>query len=483
MRALACLSTVVLLACGDDDGVVDAGRDGDDGSECSVDDECSDGQFCNGPETCEAGRCVAGSPPCSSDMCDEATDMCADCEDRDGDGALDAACGGTDCDDNDRNRFPGNTEVCDVDGVDEDCEPRTFGFLDVDGDGEADAACCNMDGATQRCGTDCDDIRADVNTTSVEACDGRDNDCDGTVDEGVLTTYYRDDDGDGFGLAESTTEACEVPADFAVLPGDCDDDNGGRNPGLSERCVGMIDEDCDGTVDEMCDCVVGEPPRDCPLPGACAAGNESCESGRWGECSISPEVNAAGEPEESVCDLIDSDCDGRTDEGLQIGCFADDDRDGYALSDAAMTMACTCPLGTTNRRPVVGAIDCDDENPNANPGQTEVCNTVDADCDGSIDEGLQVTCYTDSDRDGFAPAGATVTMACACPLGTTDRRPDGADIDCNDDDASIRPGAPELCDRIDSDCSVGGAVEIGEDADNDGFARSTAACTGGFPKT
>ena len=53
------------------------------------------------------------------------------------------ASGGFDCDDNDRNRFPGNPEVCDPDGHDEDCTYQTFGNRDQDGDGYVDARCTN----------------------------------------------------------------------------------------------------------------------------------------------------------------------------------------------------------------------------------------------------------------------------------------------------------------------------------------------------
>jgi len=61
----------------------------------------------------------------------------------DGDGRDSIACGGDDCDDNDRNRYPGNAEVCDAEDHDEDCDATTFGNRDVDGDGHIDALCGN----------------------------------------------------------------------------------------------------------------------------------------------------------------------------------------------------------------------------------------------------------------------------------------------------------------------------------------------------
>ncbi len=57
------------------------------------------------------------------------------CVDADGDGVESVACGGADCDDKDPNRYPGNTEICDARGHDEDCDPRTVGSRDLDGDG------------------------------------------------------------------------------------------------------------------------------------------------------------------------------------------------------------------------------------------------------------------------------------------------------------------------------------------------------------
>ncbi|MCZ7680956.1 MAG: putative metal-binding motif-containing protein [Sandaracinaceae bacterium] len=85
---------------------------------------------------------------------------------------------GDDCDDADPSRFAGAVEVCDAEGHDEDCDLTTLGATDVDGDGAISAACCN--GAT--CGGDCNDGDPLVGPLQREACNGRDDDCDGTTD-------------------------------------------------------------------------------------------------------------------------------------------------------------------------------------------------------------------------------------------------------------------------------------------------------------
>jgi hypothetical protein len=98
--------------------------------------------------------------------------------------------------------------------------------------------------------------------------------------------------------------------------------------------------------------------------------------------------------------------------------------------------------------------DCDDGNPWVHPGATEVCNDVDDDCDGLTDDASSdldlssaTTWSADTDRDGFGDAATTVA-ACDTPPGFV------ADAtDCNDEDASIYPGAAEIpLDGIDQDC-------------------------------
>ncbi len=67
--------------------------------------------------------------------------------------------------------------------------------IDADGDGYTEV-------------TDCDDYDALINPGASETCDGRDNDCDGLIDEDLLGTLYRDTDGDGYGDDAETTEGC-----------------------------------------------------------------------------------------------------------------------------------------------------------------------------------------------------------------------------------------------------------------------------------
>lgn len=104
--------------------------------ECRTDRDCNDGVWCNGVEQCNAGACAPGRPPCGSNQCWEESDQCeAACEDRDGDGYEAIHCGGDDCDDQNPSRSPGNPEICDAQGIDEDCNARTVGDRDEDRDG------------------------------------------------------------------------------------------------------------------------------------------------------------------------------------------------------------------------------------------------------------------------------------------------------------------------------------------------------------
>ena len=175
--------------------------------------------------------------------------------DADGDGFVNAALRGDDCDDTDAAIHPDATEVCDT--VDNDCDGRTDEgvtdpfYADTDGDGFGDVsdrvdACVTEPGRVVDA-TDCDDTDATAFPGNPETCDTRDNDCDADIDEGVLLTFYRDVDADGYGDTSDTAYACVAPAGYVAPDGDCDDSEAATSPAMTEICLDGIDNDCDGT--------------------------------------------------------------------------------------------------------------------------------------------------------------------------------------------------------------------------------------------
>ncbi|MCA9552247.1 MAG: putative metal-binding motif-containing protein [Myxococcales bacterium] len=145
---------------------------------------------------------------------------CSPIVDADGDGVTNV----TDCNDLDASTFPGAPELCD--GRDNDCDASIDEgfFTDADGDGFGVPGTPNCAMAVSTSG-DCDDTLAAVNPAATEVCgDGRDNDCDGATDDfGPDPLWYRDADGDGFGDAATTSRACAQPAGFVANAADCDD--------------------------------------------------------------------------------------------------------------------------------------------------------------------------------------------------------------------------------------------------------------------
>jgi hypothetical protein len=183
---------------------------------------CDDGSFCSGVETCDVvDGCIVGGPPdCNDDIActdDECSDEAGECintpVDRDGDGELALACGGDDCDDSEAAINGGATEeICS--GVDEDCDPSTEDAPDGDGDGFDLCGAGDMVNPDDRA-TDCDDDDAAIYPGAAERCNGEDDSCDGSTDEGFDDTdtdgmadcVDPDDDGDGicdFGVEDDS---------------------------------------------------------------------------------------------------------------------------------------------------------------------------------------------------------------------------------------------------------------------------------------
>lgn len=172
--------------------------------------------------------------------------------DNDGDGST----SNEDCNDNDATIYPGAEEICD--GKDNDCngsidDGLTFleYYLDEDGDGfgQDDSVfpdCMQSQGYVLEPG-DCDDTDSSVFPGAEELCDGKDNNCDNQIDEGLsFTDYYIDEDGDGYGQDDFFASFCDEPVGYAIESGDCDDTDPAINPGAIEILNNDIDEDCDG---------------------------------------------------------------------------------------------------------------------------------------------------------------------------------------------------------------------------------------------
>ncbi len=366
----------------------------------------------------------------------------------------------TDCDDGDAAVNPGATETCegddlDCDGLVGDDDPdvldATTWYADGDGDGwgttaTTTSACEGLSGWSALSG-DCDDGDANASPLGTESCDEADNDCDGTVDEGVTTTFYADADGDGEGDADTTVEACDAPSGYVGDALDCDDTAASVTPSATELCD-AVDNDCDGATDEASAADAAtwyadadgdgygdadSPELACDAPSGTVADSTDCDDG---SSALSPGAD-------EVCDGVDNDCDSLVDDDDPdvtdaITWYLDADGDGYAGA-LYTTEACDMPSG------FLGAVeDCDDTSTSINPEGFEDCNDLDDDCDDAVDEEGSTLWYADADGDGYGDPAVTTTD-CEQPSGYVANSDDCDDTgpgdtdgdglqDCEDDD-------------------------------------------------
>ena len=301
--------------------------------------------------------------------------QCVD-QDMDGFGVGKGCPGPQDCNDTNFKVKPGAKEVCN-DGVDDDCDnaPDDGCSSQVDADGDGYGVGGGVTGQP-----DCDDNDAEVAPGKKEICgDKKDNDCDGTIDDGCPGVKCTDGDGDGWG----------VGSDCKIL--DCDDKNAAVHPWAVETCKNGTDDDCDGTIDDGCpgvDCPdkdhdgFGKGAGCCNDPKTKATCKNDCDDNDGGRHPWAKEICADG---------IDNDCDNSTDEGCTI--CEDADADGYGIGPKCTNW------------------DCDDTNADSYPEAVETCDGKDNDCNGKKDDGAGC------DEEGCSCALPAASPGRALPLG------------------------------------------------------------------
>lgn len=372
---------------------------------------------------------------------------CVEWDDRDADddGYAASAVGGTDCDDGDAAIYPGATDTP-YDGIDADC---SGGDDDADGDGYGN-------------GVDCDDTDASVHPDAVEsAFDGVDQDCDG---------FDQDLDGDGF-IGAFTASDGTLLANPATADTDCDPVDAAINPGATETWYDGVDQDCLGDDDYDQD---GDGDR------------SSLEDpdGLGGDCDdTDPTISSLAA--ETWYDGIDQNCDRLSDYDQD---YDGDDSDAY------------------------GGGDCEDDNELVYTGAPDILDfedgePVDNDCDrkpNPDDDGDGVLNWyeeeqgtdprvSDSDGDSIPDGVEWPDIATHAEMllpddtdgdGTIDALDSDSDDDGvpDEDEAGVSPrnprdtdgdGTPDYRDTDDDDDGLDTEVEIADgivDSDGDGLA-------------
>jgi hypothetical protein len=318
-------------------------------------------------------------------------------------------------------------EACD--GLDNDCD----GAADNGDPGSGGACDTGLKGVCAAGVKHCQQGRIECvqsDPPSAEICDGQDNDCDGTVDNGnpggSLACTAAGENGE---CANGTSECSG--GQIICVPGE-----------PSEELCDGLDNNCSGTADEGLT-------RKCE--NKCGKGTEGCKDGQWSVCEIT-------EPTVEECNGLDDDCDNEVDNGDPGG--------GIVCSSGIPGV---CSAGTTHC--VKGAIECVQDQ----TSRTEECNGLDDDCDGTADNGDPgggMLC--DTGKPGECAAGTTHCIEgkveCVGRKESAVELCDGVDNDC---DGTVDNGVRNVC-----GCCGEVPVEVcdGVDNDCDGFVDNKVTC-------
>ncbi|MEY3209695.1 MAG: hypothetical protein RIT28_176 [Pseudomonadota bacterium] len=357
--------------------------------------------------------------------------------------------------------------ACKDDSSGDDSAPPTDSDPTVDDSDTPDdsqVSDVDLDGDGFNSEDDCDDNNAAVNPDAQEVCDGADNNCDGVTDDDAAdaTTYYADEDGDGFGDPAAPALSCEEAPGLVLDDSDCDDADEEVHPEATEVCDDA-DNNCDGLTDDDDPALdlttastwyrdldgdghgnVNDSREACLGAADEASLGDDCDDG---DAAVSPSAQEVCGGGDEDCDALVDDEDDSIDAGSLQSSFYDTDGDGYG--NAAAPDACVVPSGAVSE-----GGDCDDENADVNPAAAELCDERDNDCDGlsdddddTLDPSSATAYYADGDGDGFGDDSAP-GLACEVPSGALT-----VGGDCDDGDADVNPDAVELCSSgADEDC-------------------------------
>jgi hypothetical protein len=332
----------------------------------------------------------------------------------------------TDCNDVENSVNPGATEVCNT--IDDDCDTsidegvtNTY-YADNDADGYGAGApvmACSLAENMSANDDDCDDISAAINPGATEVCNGTDDDCDLSIDEGAPTvTYYQDADGDGKGNPLVTVDACAQPMGYVTNNTDCDDNTAVPCPRPTATATTDITD---------VSAIFSWTGTNCASRYRLEYRQKTTPALPWIVVYVtetSYELTGLSEGTNyqwrvgTVCTPGGTSVPAGFTLQLQFKTkyrvFPDADFDGYGSAVSSSVLVNTFPAtgySTDNT-------DCNDAVAATHPNATELCNGLDDDCDGTVDDGIAnpLVWYQDADDDGLGNELVSLG-ACTQPAG------------------------------------------------------------------